>query len=180
MIILQVIFILFCLVVLLVLWILLAPLVLFIDSGNGTYYMELVSLAKARLVFDDDLFKIRMRIFFIHFNIDPFKPSKKKKEKEKKEKKKPAKKKKSIGGSMAAGKKFITEMIRSFSGDLRADIDTGNVITNAYLVPAFVFLNREGFRLRINYTGTNTIRASLQNRLIIMLFIFIKFRIRSR
>ncbi len=180
MVLLQIIFILFCLVLLLVMWILLAPLVVHIDTGSGTYFVELVTLARARLLLPgEDLFKIRMRVFFVHFTIDPFRSRKKKKKKEKTgpERKKPERKKRI---SIRSGKKFVGEMMRSFDAELIGEIDTGDVIINAWLVPAFIFLNSEGFRVSVNNNGINTIRVKLCNRLITMLYLFIKFRMRNR
>ncbi len=164
------------LIVLVLLLVLITPLVLYINTNDNTYYVKLKGVTKVQLMFGENAFWIHIRIFFVPFRIDPLKPRKKKK-KEADEKPGPVKKKRKIR-SLTALKKMTREMFRSFRIELRVRIDTGDVIGNAWLVPAFTLINRETIHLTVNNAGKNDLELRLQNRLLVMLIIFIRYRIR--
>ncbi len=176
MIVLQIISVILCLVAFLVLWILVAPFVIIIDTVNERYLVKLVTFGSAELLLREDVIKIVIRVLFLRFSIDPFKPRKKKAGIKKEKPGKPAKKK-PFFRSLRSGRKFIIQMIRSFRAELEAEVDTGDVITNAYLFPAAVFLNRENIHISVNNSGVNNFRLELRNRMIIVLFILIRYKI---
>ena len=115
------------------------------------------------------------------FKIDPLKPSKKKKKEKKKEKeKKKTSRKKKIGKSFTAGRKMIKEFFHSFKiKEFYLEIDTGDVIKNAFLYPLNVLLPGN-IRFLVNNNGVNIVRLEIQNRLINFLFIFLRFYLRSK
>lgn len=182
MIIMKILLIILAVLLLLSLWILVVPIVFYINTERNVYYIKLVSIAKAGLIFNKNDLYIRIRIFFMSFNIDPFKLSKKKKkEKEKEKKKKKPSAKKEIGKSFRAGRKMIAEFFRSFKiREFYIEIDTGDVIKNAYLFPVSSFITNDKIQFSVNNDGVNLARVKIQNRLINFLIMFLRFYFRSK
>lgn len=182
MIILKILLIILAVLLLLALWILVVPVVLYINTERNVYYLKLVSIAKACLIFNENDLYIRIRVFFMSFSINPLKLSKKKKkEKEKEKKKKKPSSKKKIGKSFNAGRKMIAEFFRSFKiREFYVEIDTGDVIKNAYLYPVSSIIPHDKLEFSVNNNGTNIARINIQNRLINFLYIFLRFYFRSK
>lgn len=167
------------LLLLLIFWVIMTSLILYINTDQNMYYLKLTSIAKIQLIFDEKLFLFRLRIFFLNFNIDPFKFSKKKKRK--KEFKPEMKKRKSHRFTFSQGRKLVIDIIASFKiKRLSVEIDSGDVVTNAWLVPAFIFANRSNIHLSVNNSGLNSFELKLQNRIIKLLYIFLKFLIHKK
>lgn len=71
--------------------------------------------------------------------------------------------------------KKVIKVIKSFKiKELFLNIDTGDVIYNAYLYPLFYFLGGHNRSLFVNYSGEVQFKVTIQNRLINMLIAFIK------
>jgi len=69
----------------------------------------------------------------------------------------------------------IFNVLKSFKvKELMLDIDTEDYIWNAYLHPAFYFLSGKNRMLRVNYVGRISARIIVHNRLISILYAFIK------
>jgi hypothetical protein len=182
----------FALLLLLFLWAILTSFILYINTEQNIYYLKLTSIVKIQLLFDEELFLFRLRIFFLNFKFNPLKFYKKKKikaEKEEKEgkeekedKDKPdRKRKKKRMFTFSQARRMVRDIIRSFNVKvLKAEIDSGDVVTNAYLVPAFVFANRNNINLSANNSGLNSLELKLQNRIIKLLYIFLKYRFTNR
>jgi hypothetical protein len=165
---------------LLFLWVILTSFVLYINTEQNIYYLKLTSIVKVQLLFDEELFLFRLRVFFLSFKINPLKSFKKKKSKEENEDKPVRKRKKSRKKRMftfSQWRRMATDILRSFKIKvLKAEIDSGDVVTNAYLVPAFVFANRNNINLSASNSGSNSLELELQNRIIILLYIILKYR----
>ena len=123
----------------LLLWLLFAPVILFLNTDSSRYYLVLPGIFKAVVVPSTDVFYIRVWIFFIPFRIRPFKSKTwKRKEKSPKPGKKWRLKK------FAGGKQMVSDVIRSMRiRKLSLDIDTDDFLLNAWLVPLFSSMNSE-------------------------------------
>ncbi|MBC8489315.1 MAG: hypothetical protein H8D45_25105 [Bacteroidetes bacterium] len=60
------------------------------------------------------------------------------------------------------------------------NIDTDDVILNAFLIPVFTFVNRKNIWLNINYNGELSLILLVENRviniLLVMIRTFLKFK----
>jgi hypothetical protein len=173
----MVLIVLIALFVLLLLWILAVPVVVFLDTERNRYFLSLPGVFKAVAVPTEGLFHIRIWAFFIPFTFDPFRSKSDKKEKEKK-KKKPLQKRKRKGilarGTLAV-KTFRAFRIRK----LELDIDTDDFMWNAWLIPLFSAVNSENIRMRANFTGQASLLFDLRVSLGHLLWILVTNKIRS-
>lgn len=156
--------------VLLIIYLLLAPIVLYINTAEGQYYIRLKGLAKASIEgHKEELLRIKLKIFSRNFYFYPLK------------KIGAAKKKKSVKRNgrktmRRIGIGRMLRMLRSFKvRRVLLDIDTGNCISNAKLYPFFVLLNYTSGEFRINFEGRNTMALHLENRPIHIIKSFINF-----
>ena len=142
----------------LLIYLLLLPINIVIDSIDNQYFVSLGSLAKANVAKDDDyLLRIDLRTLFLRFKFYPLKKRAAKKKKKKRETEK-----KKIKWSQI---KSIFRIVRSFEvKQFSLDIDTGHCITNAKLYPVFAFLDFWVGNYRVNFIGRNSIVLHLQNR----------------
>ena len=149
-----IILILFLLVVMYVLWI---PVILYVDTATDQYYLKLKGLSKASIEqHDKQLLKIKLSVLFLKFNIYPLKQLNLYKQK----KSHHTKKKRthmSISKSLQVLKTFKVER-------LFMDIDTGNYLLNAQLYPLVIFLNYNNGNFHINFQGRNQLVLHLQSR----------------
>jgi hypothetical protein len=159
----------------LLLWLLLVPVILFLDSDKNRYYLTLPGIFKAAVVPTSELFHIRGWIFFIPFKYYPFKVRKaKKKAKSEISKKKKKSKKRSMNVPM------MFDAVRSFRiRKLFLDIDTDDFILNAWLIPAFSYVNAENIRMTANFAGRASLLLDLRVRLGSLLWIVIRNRYKS-
>lgn len=146
----------------LVVYILLAPIILSIDTYKNDYSIQLKGLAKASIEpHKDELLKVKIRVLFFKFYFNPidayFKHQKNKALKPKKK----TNRKSSRQLNFKKGLQVLkTCKIKRFVMNL----DTGNVITNAKLYPIFSFLNYYVGGFNINFQGQNYLSVRLQNR----------------
>lgn len=147
------------LLIALVIYLLLVPIILLVDTNSNEYYLRLWGLAKANLEFDEKkLLRICLKVFFLRFYFYPFLSGKSKKKKRtiRKEQKRSLSKK-NIGKSLRVLQTFKVK--RFF-----IDMDTGNCISNAKLYPVFAFLNYHIGHFNINFEGRNELALHIQNR----------------
>ena len=152
--------ILLSLILLLIGWLLIAPLRLFVDTGQGMLEIRWWGLGAAGLYHTGDDLLFRFRIFFWKKEIDllTWQPTKKKK------KAKKAKKKKKRGKIPMSLRKF-RRLLKTFKIlEWELDLDTDNYLVNGWLYPVFYFLNRAGKRFQINYRGRFYWRMVIENR----------------
>ena len=167
------------------LWLLISPLVLYVNSITGKYYLELWRIIRVRVVFDDShLVFLRIRLFFIPFRLYPikgmFKKQKKKKakaeqEEQKPEKKKTEKKKKVPGFSMV--KRLMATLIKSFTiRQLYVNADTTNYPLNAWLfqVTSYLSERKKKVDLNVNFKGEYQVVLHVHFRMIVFVFYVIK------
>jgi hypothetical protein len=158
--------------ILLIIYLLWVPIILFIDTHTNEYYVQLRGLAKARIVADKkEVLKVKMKVLFLSFKFYPFRRKKSSAKSKKIKKYNTNKSSKSI-----QIKKYI-RMLRTFKiKRLFINIDTGNCISNAKLFPLFAFLNQTKGNFKVNFEGRNQMVLHMQNRPINIIKSFIQFK----
>jgi len=170
-------------------WILFVPFRFCIDTTIDQYYFEWSGIVKINFIPDKvEIFFIRVKIPFYHLHIYPVKKlieeEKEKKEKSGKEKseknllqrinRKEVRKIKLL--SKLGWKVFKALKLKKFD----VNIDTGDVIYNARLIPLFATLNGNRTNLRVNYQGIVTVVLLFEHSVFRILVILIKFLFHNR
>lgn len=153
----------------LVTYLLLMPIILSINTLKNDYYIQLKGLAKANIeAHEDELVRIKLKVFFMTFYFFPIDEYyKRKRVKKLKPKKNKTKSRKRL--SLNKGLQVLRSCkVKQFA----IDVDTGNVITNAKLYPAFAFLNYHIGGFNINFQGQNQLAVRIQNRPIDIIKVF--------
>ncbi len=154
----------------LVTYLLLMPIILSIDTANNEYFIQLKGLASAYIEpHEEEILRVKLNVFFMRFYFFPIdeiiKRNKVKKIKPKKHK---TKRRKHLG--IHKGLQVLkTFKVKQFA----IDMDTGDVIQNSKLYPAFAFLNYYKGGFNINFEGRNRLVVRLQNRPIDIIKLFI-------
>ena len=154
----------------LVTYLLLMPIILSINTRTNDYFIQLKGLAKANIeTHEDELIRIKLKVFFLTFYFFPIDEYyKRKRAKKLKPKKLKTKSRKHL--DLNQGLQVLkTFKVKQFA----IDIDTGNVITNAKLYPAFAFLNYHIGGFYVNFEGRNQLAVRIQNRPIDIIKVFI-------
>jgi hypothetical protein len=160
-------FILISLLLIFFLWLLLVPVILYMDTDRERYLLTLPGIFRAVVVPDAGLFYIRGRVLFIPFRFNPFKSRKKKSQTRELQKKK---RKKSFNNPRMMRGALRSIRIRK----MEANLDTDNFTWNAWLVPAFSVLNGENIRLQVNFEGHQSLLFDLRVTLGTLLWNLIK------
>jgi hypothetical protein len=143
-----------------------APITLYIDTSANQYYFQLRGIIKANIEADPSkVMRVRLQVLFLNFSFYPLTRRTKKKKKSKTKKKK-------------HGKRIVVQKIirvaRTFKvKKLVLDIDTGDCIQNAKLFPVFALLNRTKGDFTINFINRNRLALVVKNRPIHILKSFI-------
>lgn len=143
-----------------ILWLLLAPIRLILDSENRICAIQWSGIGSARLVSLPDDLVVRLRVFFWQkqFSVFNIKSTKKKS----KGKKKKSTKKKDFGMWRQRGMNLLKSFrIKTF----RLNLDTDDFVQNSYLYPIFHLLNTKNRQLQINYKGNLELLLIVENRL---------------
>lgn len=159
-------------------WLLFAPLFLHVNTIEQKYSVGLRGIFKLSIISDEmELIYLRVGIPFYQFNYYPFK----KKEKEKKKKAKAITKKPNKKWKILSFQTFWLilqiswKVKKSFRlKKLFLNFDSNDVITNAYLIPVFVNLNRNNIDLNINYLGDFNMIVRIENNIFRILVVTIK------
>jgi len=93
-------------VLLTLLWILLVPVIIFLNTGESKYFITLPGIFKASVIPDNGLFLIRGSVFFIPYRFNPF-GRKRTKQKENKEKSPRKKRSFKFLGGMNMGRNML-------------------------------------------------------------------------
>ena len=160
---------------LIMIWLLLVPVQLIIDSDVPSIMIRMISVGSAVILLKEHTPVLKLQGFFLTREI-PFMKSRGKSEDIKKERKK----KKQRRFRFTKKTKWLLRVLRiprSFRiKRINVNIDTGDYIINAYIFPVFSQLNdhRPGWTCSVNYFGRNQIYLILQTTLIRMLYIIFK------
>lgn len=157
------------------LWVLLGPIILFVDTEGNKYSVGLPGIFKVSVVPTEDLFIIRGSVFFIPYRFNPFG---RKRKKPRKAKEKTRAKKRSF--KLTEGWKLGKNIMHAFRiRKLHMDIDTDDFTLNAWLIPAFSAVNSENIRLQANFEGRASVLLDLRTRIGSVLWAFIKTKYKS-
>ncbi len=144
-------------------WLLVAPIVLKIDTQQEIGYVKWKGIAGVRLLILADDIVLRVQVFFWKKNFYPL--SRSPKSENTKQKSKRVKKKKT---PLSWRKR--KKLLQSFTVEtLQLDLDTDDFVQNSYLYPIFYFLSNERRQLRINYSGQLALKLEVHNRLFSLL-----------
>jgi len=149
------------LILLAVIYILITPVHLYINSAENQFYIQQRGLGKANLEWDDDeIIRLNTTVFFYRFNVYPLKNSRLL-NKGKKDKAPKKTKHKSKRFTFRQGMRLL----KTFKvKQLAIDIDTGDYVQNAKMYPLFAFLNYRFGSFNINFEGRNNMAVHIQNR----------------
>jgi hypothetical protein len=153
----------------LLVYLLLMPLELCIDTFREKYYLRMGLLARISVEKDPvELVRLHLKVLFMHFSWRPADlrswGSKTKKTTKK------AKKTKKRHMTLARGMQLIQSFrVKAF----RLELDTGNPVLNAQLFPIFFLTGQQGGDVGINFLGRNNILLQITNRPIYILNTFI-------
>jgi hypothetical protein len=169
------------------LWILFGPLDFVINTFDGEYYFQLRNVFRTSVIFDEDeIIFLNIKVFFIGFNFHPLelltKPAKnKEKGKKRKEKRKRLQRIRSLQNIGLFVLRLTWKTLRTFKlRKLKINIDTQNVITNAYLIPIFTILNGDRTQLNVNYSGQMGVHIVYENSVFLILRAAIKSYIKHK
>ncbi len=146
------------------------PIVLFIDTKTNQYYLQVKGLVKASIEsHEEELFRIRLQLFFLSFYFYPLRNISLGKNKKTL---KSAENKKKIGKGISLEKGL--RMLKSFKVKrFLFDIDTGDCILNAKLYPLFALLNYHFGGFIVNFEGRNRVELHIYSRPIYLIKSFI-------
>lgn len=156
----------------LLIWILIVPFTITIDSAKSLYELTLGKSIRANIFFTEEHLLVRIKVWF--YNKDLVFPwiklmSSKSNTKEIDMKKPKTKRRLKIWDS---GQK-IKKVMRSFEiRKLWVNLDTGDSYYNSILYPIFFFAKGSNYRLNINYLGENEFSLIARNRLSKILLAF--------
>lgn len=147
-------------------WLLLTPLYVYISTSEARYEAGMKGVIKARVSADNKgMPEIIVRVFLFQFRIPVF-TFKEKKIKADKKKTRSKKIRKLALQRIRLFTKIGWKIIRSFKlRQLKLNIDTGDVIQNAYLIPVFAIGQRDRIRLSVNYEEKNEFILHFENNL---------------
>jgi hypothetical protein len=155
----------------LLVWIVVAPIIIKINSTQQVYELHWVSIGHASVLFNTDQIIVAFQIFFFkkRIAIDLFKICT-----STKESKPDRKKNKSKSYSFSKTGYKVKKVLQSFQvKKLWLNLDTDDYYYNAFLYPIFFFVKGDHYRLNINYQGKNELILIVKNRFIRILFAII-------
>lgn len=143
----------------LVVYLLLVPINLVVNTNTNEYYIQLKGLLNVSFESDEiKILKIRLNIFFFNYYFYPLIY-------EIKDKEKKLEKKKMMKINNKIEFKTMLKLLKSFKvKKLLVELDTGDCILNAKLFPVFSFLNYYVGNFNINFQGRNQMVFHIQNR----------------
>jgi hypothetical protein len=146
--------------VLLLLYLLFAPLAMVVDTRSHRYYLNYAGIFKASLLEDkEELLKVRFRVAFVNFYWYPLREGFKRNKVEKSNPPTERRRNKSMNG------KTLIRLLKSFNVKrFSLSLDTGDCVRNASLYPIFALLNQYRGGFHINYLGENALLLHVENR----------------
>lgn len=150
-------------------YLLLMPLELYLDSYQERYYLRMGILARASVEKDPvELLRLHLKVLFMNFY---WRPSDLKTAHKKPDKTKEVRKTRKVRKFNVS---LVKRLLRSFKvRRFRLEIDTGNPMLNARLYPLLFLLDRQAGDIRVNFVNRNHLLLQLTNRPIRLLNAFI-------
>jgi hypothetical protein len=146
-------------------FLLLTPIVLEIDSSRRKYGLYVKGIVGLEMLFEHGRLLFLVRTWGWTRRIDPFRASTKR----------PANGKQSRRRKWHVPLRKVRHVLGSFHLQyLYVELDTGDYITNAYLVPLAELLRQYKRRVRINFHGDNVVRLRVTNNAGRMLLAYLR------
>ncbi len=159
--------------ILLVLYLLYVPVILYVNTISKEYFVRVKGLAKVSLEGDDKEFiRIKLNTLFTKFYYYPLRKDKKIKKKKKKVVETSPKK-----FDTQKGMKYLQKgiaLIKTFQvKQFTLHMDTGDYVQNAKLIPVFSLMDYYIGDFKINFQDKNSLVFHLENKPIRILKVFI-------
>jgi hypothetical protein len=166
---LKIVAILFLLVVLALVWMIFVPVQLYIDTDSNVYQVRQVGTFSGSAYYQNG-FRFRVCVLGIEINTSPKEGVQEMKAKPK------ASKKTSIEKPTEAWLSLLRGIFRSVSiKKLVVDLDTGDVVLNAKLVPLFMLARYKGIHASTNFMGRVYAHIEVNAYINKMLWAYFKF-----
>ena len=148
------------LLILVVIYLLLMPIILFVNLQTNEYYVQLQGLIKASIQADEkEVLRVKIKVLFLNFKFYPLR------RKKTSNKSKKIKKFNTKNRSKSVKFRKLIRILKTFKiKRLFINIDTGDCISNAKLFPIFAFLNQTKGSFKVNFEGRNQMVLHMQNR----------------
>lgn len=166
---------------LVILYLLFAPIYLVINTNESRYEAGLTGVIKVWISKDEiEKLEIRARILFIGTKVRPFNFSKNK-VKASTPKKAKKKRRKLTRKRIKTILKLFWNIVMSFKlKQLKLNIDTGDVIQNAHLIPVFSMVYKNNVQLSINFEDKNEFILHFENNIGTIIFQIVSAFIKNK
>ncbi len=145
---------------LMILWLLLAPISVKIDTWQQDYAVRWQGIGGVQVLLIENEVVLLLRVFFWRKAFYPLRGSKKPSKPPKKSK--PTTQRK--GGIFSW--KLAKRVLRTFRiKQFKLELDTDDYVINAFLYPVFYFLDSPKRQLRVNFEGRTNLLLHIENRL---------------
>lgn len=159
-------YILGALILLFLLWILVAPIILYLNSYTGSYYLAIWGMFQVKPCVQDEQLSLKIKLPFYHYCLDQSAWLESPESKSSKPSKRVSKKE-SRSFLKYVDLKTITELIQSFHvKHCIVDVDTNDYALNAKLKPVLYAMSGGPVDLRTNFNGNVNLYFEVENRLI--------------
>jgi hypothetical protein len=154
-------------------WILFAPLIMRVDTETENYSVSLPGIFKARVIQDETEVYFRIHILFIPLNIRPSRFAGG-------EPRMQQKREISITSNLKYRMMAFRDLVRSFRiKQLYVNVDTEDWVLNANLAPILMLTNTDRISLHVNFMEENSLIIDIRNRLANFLWTGIKYKYRT-
>ena len=144
-----------------ILWLLLAPISIKIDTWHQDYAVRWQGIGGVRVLLIENELVLLLRLFFWQKAFYPLRGSKK-----------PSKPSAQKSGAKTQRKrgifswKLAKRVLRTFRvKQFKLELDTDDYVVNAFLYPVFYFLNSPKRQLSVNFEGRTNLLLHIENRL---------------
>ena len=164
----------------LLVWMLVAPIILYVNTEEKRYYFEMKGIFKIIPTITSELdFIVRIQTPLYSFVIKPLEMKRRRKKlRKKKETKKVSGKRSKPGKSLRSKITLAQNILKTFRvKKFWLDIDFDDYVLNAQLVPVFLLISSNQVRVTTNFLGRLSLILIIQNRIWNMALIFIRYRL---
>lgn len=169
----------------LLLGLLLLPVEIIVHTREGIYKIRNRLLFTVQYKPDSDWGKVRIRVFFIWFTVNPWKwiyksPSQKRTTQKPAEKKAKTRKR-SSEASWTSTMRLVSRLLGTIKVRyLRARIDTGNFPLNAQLIPLAHAISSKNRQITINFQNDNQWDLCISHRPVMALMVLLQYKLLIR
>lgn len=156
-------------------WLLLAQIVIQINSQTNVYQLRFGNVLQGDVNFVDDKFRFKIKTLFFKkdIEIDPLRLTKKPKAEKPETQSKTSKFRATIAADLHNYMRKLKRVFQSFKLHyFKLNLDTDDYNCNAFLFPVFYFMNKKNISMNINFNQYNAINLKVSNRLIKILIAY--------